>query len=514
MAETTKTENNAVGYATTGMKCLDFFSLPTRGYDSYDLTNLFNEAFNEDPYIALQILYHLRDPRNGKGEKELTLELLMFMMGAYPANFAGNINSIVSEYGCYKMLCEIYARDYKKNKSSASIQPLNILVKALQEGIPLAAKWAPSEHSHYNHKEYGYQALKICNLLGMIRKTAKGISRPDYQAYRKLLTPLRTKANIVEQFCCSDRWTDIDFNKVAARAMMNLSKRAFNMHCKDEFVAWQAAVRQGKAEIKTKGLQCHEIIKHVLDHQTITETQELQWKSMVDVVKKSGHLKNALAMSDVSGSMYNNRNPQAIEVSIALGIFISEVASGMFHRKILTFSLEPSIIEVKGETLTQKIQCIATDCMGYNTNYVKALRSILAYGQLFKIKQEDMPTMIFVLTDMEFDEATSGNKENKTPHQVVKDDYEEAGYQLPKIIFWNLANRSGALPVQQRDEHTALVSGFSQTLLKAFMELKPEDAFDPISIMKKILSDYNPIVCEEDTSPFTMGTGVTWDADD
>ena len=152
--------------------------------------------------------------------------------------------------------------------------------------------------------------------------------------------------------------------------------------------------------------------------------------------------------------------------------------------------------------------------MGYNTNYVKALRSILAYGQLFKIKQEDMPTMIFVLTDMEFDEATSGNKENKTPHQVVKDDYEEAGYQLPKIIFWNLANRSGALPVQQRDEHTALVSGFSQTLLKAFMELKPEDAFDPISIMKKILSDYNPIVCEEDTSPITIGTGVTWDADD
>jgi hypothetical protein len=490
----TLTENGAVAQATTGSKALDFFTLPTRNYDSTNLIKLFDDSFNEDPFKSLQILFHLRDPRNGKGEKELTLKLLEHMVENYPRNFQANIQALTAEYGCYKMLCELYARDYAKRKKSASMKPLKVLADALGEGLPLAAKWAPSEHGHFNHKKEGYQVTKLCQLLGLVRKNKDDETRPDYQAYRKLISPLRTKANIVEQLCCSNRWEDIEFSRVAARAMQILSKKAFPSHCTDKFNEWKQAVAEGKAEIKTSGLHPHEIIKSVMSGET-TDTQELQWKQMVANVKSLGTLKNALAMSDVSGSMYNGAKPQPIEVSLALGIFISELAQGKFNKKILSFSTDSKIVEVKGSTLAEKINSVTTECMGYSTNYVGALRSVLEYGKLFQISQEMMPSAIFVLTDMEFDAADDGK--NKTPHEVVRDEYMAAGYILPKIIFWNLACRSNALPVTIRDENTALVSGFSQTLLKAFMELDPEKAFDPITVMNSILKDYKPQVCDE-----------------
>jgi hypothetical protein len=495
--ENITTENGASGHATTGMKSLDFFTLPTRNYDSANLIKLFDDSFNEDPFKCLQILFHLRDPRNGKGEKELTLKLLEHMGENYPCNFQANIQALTAEYGCYKMLCELFARDYAKRNKSASMKPLIVLADALSEGCPLAAKWAPSEHGHYNHKKEGYQVTKLCQLLGLVRKNKNDETCPDYQAYRKLVGPLRTKANIVEQFCCSKQWDDIDFSRVAARAMLILSKKAFPSHCADKFSEWKQAVAEGKAEIKTSGLHPHEVVKSAMSGE-ITDTQELQWKQMVANVKSLGTLKNALAMSDVSGSMYNGAKPQPIEVSIALGIFISELAQGKFNNKILSFSTDSKIIEVKGATLAEKVKSVSTDCMGYSTNYVGALRSILEYGKLFQISQEMMPSAIFVLTDMEFDEAGGGK--SQTPHEVVRDEYEAAGYILPKIIFWNLASRSNALPVTIRDENTALVSGFSQTLLKAFMELDPEKAFNPLTIMESILKEYKPVVCAEQTS--------------
>lgn len=490
------TENGANAYSTTESKCLDFFVLPTRNYDKERLLELFDDAFNENPLTALKILFHLRDPRDGKGEKELTLLLLEHMISKYPKNLDANLSSLTDEYGCYKMLCELYSRDYTDRKHKASLLPLKILADAISKEHPLAGKWAPSEHGHYNHKNQGYQVSKLCKILNLVRTNQEGLVIPDLCAYRKLITPLRTKANIVEQLCCSNRWDDIEFSKVASKAMMILSRKAFPSHCGDKFSQWKEAVKEGKTEIKTAGLQPHEITKSCRAEE-LDDIQELQWNTIVKKLADNGNLNNALAIVDVSGSMYCQKDPYPIDVAIALGLLISEVIKGKFHKKFMTFSEEPKIVEVVGSTLKEKITSISRSNWGYNTNYVKALLSILEYGKLFKIPQKEMPTTLFILTDMEFDQAGRGS--NLTPHQVVKQDYEDAGYSLPKIVFWNLANRSDGLPVKEKDNNTALVSGFSSSLLKAFLDLDPRKAFNPQAIMEHILKKYEPKVCHEDT---------------
>ena len=47
--------------------------------------------------------------------------------------------------------------------------------------------------------------------------------------------------------------------------------------------------------------------------------------------------------------------------------------------------------------------------------------------------------------------------------------YAEAGYQIPRLVFWNVNSRSGTIPVKENDLGVALVSGFSPNIAKMVM---------------------------------------------
>ena len=76
---------------------------------------------------------------------------------------------------------------------------------------------------------------------------------------------------------------------------------------------------------------------------------------------------------------------------------------------------------------------------------------------------------------------------------MIKHRYSQAGYEMPKIIFWNIQSRhSGNFPVQITDNGTALVSGFSPAILKSL--LSGED-MTPVAIMNKTVYSerYEPV---------------------
>ena len=71
-------------------------------------------------------------------------------------------------------------------------------------------------------------------------------------------------------------------------------------------------------------------------------------------MKKSGDLGKCIAISDVSGSMAGI----PMQVSIALGLVISELAHPAFRNYLLTFSEYPEWHKVVGETYYDKLQSI------------------------------------------------------------------------------------------------------------------------------------------------------------
>jgi hypothetical protein len=68
--------------------------------------------------------------------------------------------------------------------------------------------------------------------------------------------------------------------------------------------------------------------------------------------------------------------------------------------------------------------------------------------------------------------------------------FKAAGYTAPKFIFWNLnSSHKQSFPVNCKTEGTAMISGFSEQLLKIFMTY---DEFKPDLIVDEILAQYLP----------------------
>ena len=101
-----------------------------------------------------------------------------------------------------------------------------------------------------------------------------------------------------------------------------------------------------------------------------------------------------------------------------------------------------------------------------------------------------MPTMILVLSDMQFDESQSDYGQSMPHFDHMRELYKEAGYDFPKIVFWNLEAHWDT-PAKCSDDSVAMVSGFSPSIMKAVLDA---EEFNPISIMieavKPIELDY------------------------
>lgn len=345
--------------------------------------------------------------------------------------------------------------------------------------ISLAAKWCPSVDSSYDRHTLLCETIAKRVFPRESYKEYEGVEEAHY-AYRvrdrlrkEVLVPLRKVLELPEVFIGANRWDLIPYNRVASVAM-KFYRNKFMKHDKDRFQAYLEDVKSGKTTIAAGALLPHEIIG-ALNEGEGEDVAELQWKRMVDDMLKKGKMKNTLAVCDVSGSMYGI----PMEVSVALGLLVSELSEEPWKGKIITFSADPDLHVIEGDDLQSKTEFVRNMDWGQNTNFQEVFDLILHVAVTEKLKPEQMIKRLFVFSDMEFDQASENPWE--TDYQAITRRYSEKGYgdAVPQIVFWNLRD-SKATPVPATQKGVALLSGFSKNLLTLFLDndgdLNPEDA--------------------------------------
>jgi hypothetical protein len=95
---------------------------------------------------------------------------------------------------------------------------------------------------------------------------------------------------------------------------------------------------------------------------------------------------------------------------------------------------------------------------------------------------EEMPERIIILSDMQFNSCV---KFNDTAFKMIQRMYNNAGYKMPQIVFWNI-NSYDNTPVQFDQRGTALVSGFSPATALGLLGADVSD-FTPRAIMLKTI---------------------------
>ncbi|KAM1377850.1 hypothetical protein FF1_039304 [Malus domestica] len=338
------------------------------------------------------------------------------------------------------------------------------------KNISLAAKWCPSIDSSFD------KATLLCESIAnkvFPRESYleyEGVEEAHY-AYRvrdrlrkEVLVPLRKVLELPEVYIGANQWGLIPYNRVASVAM-KFYKEKFLKHDEERFKKYLADVKAGKSTIAAGALLPHEIIES-LNHGDGGQVAELQWKRMVDDLLKQGKMKNCLAVCDVSGSM----NGTPMEVSVALGLLVSELIDEPWKGKVITFSHNPQLHQIQGHDLSSKCNFIRTMEWGRNTNFQKVFDLILRVAVDGKLKPEQMINRIFVFSDMEFDQASS-SRHWETDYQAIQRKFTEKGYgnAVPQIIFWNLRH-SKSTPMPSNQPGVALLSGFSKNLMKLFLD--------------------------------------------
>lgn len=482
------TENGDITNISSGNYNLDFFTKITRSSDYVSYIKTFIDAWNESNETAYQILMNLRDIRNGKGEKLIPIVIMTVIKLSVAEDIYQSILEGYIQQGCWKdvlRIYELYCRYSVANQRTVTNKiELVLMAKQLDidtksDSVSLCAKWAPSEKSHFD--KYPTFAARE---LGKIMKL-----KPVQ--YRKMLTSLRGKINVLEMLMATGQYEKIDFSKIPSVAMMkssNMFRRDHNSNGQtsearaklaSDFKTYLDKLVKGTTKVNCVGIQPHELVTRYFDLTVADVLIESQWSEIVKRVKKSGVFRNVTAVVDVSGSMMGD----PMSVAIALGILVSDCTEGLSHGKCITFDSNPQWHILTGSNLFDKVACLRKAPWGASTNITRVFELILNHAKLANLSQNEMIDTLFIFTDMQFDKCDS-NCSSSIDNAKIK--FAESGYTLPKIVCWNLRNSSN-VPFSHEDERYAMMSGFSSEMLKYIMTCTE---FTPVSIMKKSLEQY------------------------
>jgi hypothetical protein len=372
----------------------------------------------------------------------------------------------IPEYSRWDNLVELLGTSLE-NKVAAIIKKQlgeDKVNMSANKSVSLLAKWLPSPNT--SSKETVKKAKRMCKVLGLTEKD-----------YRQTLSSLRKYIDVVEVKMSAKEWGEINYEAVPSRANL-IYNGAFLRNDEERRREYLDKLERGEAKINAGVLYPHDIVhSYIGGHRLKPYDAALEnlWKNLPNLVQNDN---KTIVVADGSGSMtcsIGRTNVTALTVANALAVYFAEKLSGEFKDKYITFSESPQLVDFsRCKNLKEKIELAYRHNEVANTNMEAVFDLILATAVRKQMKQEDLPANILILSDMEFDSAIDGTIGQKL-FQSIGAKYEQAGYKLPRLIFWNLNSRTGTIPVIENDLGVALVSGFSVNIAKMVMsgELDP-----------------------------------------
>lgn len=475
------TENGALGFSTSGTKLLDinFAVTSFRNKSNQAIEDAFAKAYYENKLLAVKWLFYARDREQGIGERRLFRVCLKWLANEDP-EVAKAVFALSGEYGRLDDMFVLLDTDLKDDVIAYVRKQLKEDLENMENGksVSLLAKWLKSPNA--SSKETRRLSKIIYKGLGMTERN-----------YRKMLSALRKYLKVVEVQMSAKQWSEINYNTVPSRANL-IYNGAFIRNDEERRRAYLAALERGDKNVKINSSVNfpHDIVHKYMEssgwngwYSSLKSrkdtTLEQLWKALPDFVNGQG---NTICVADGSGSMKSKIGGTTIsclEVANALSIYFAEHSSGEFKDKYITFSHNPKFVDFSTvDTLREKIAIALRHNEVADTNIEAVFDLLLSTAVRKKLAQNEIPANILILSDMEFNSAVTSNsgiysRLKKTLFREIQQKWTNAGYKMPRVVFWNLCSRTGTLPVNQHETFpVALVSGFSPAICKMVLSNK------------------------------------------
>lgn len=460
----TTTTNAMPAYQKTGNANVDLF-FKIAAARNMNIIPTFVAAFVENPDLAIRTTLWSRDVLQGAGERR-TFKRILNYLEQHDLETCKRVLNKIPDLGRmddgYELLLD-----------PARLYWFDIVKRELENKNALAAKWTPREKS--SKKKL---AKELRNFLKLSAKE-----------YRKLIADLSTT---VEDQMCANQWDDINFNHVPSVASARY-RAAFHRHT-PKYEEYVMKLKAGNPEVKVNAQAVfpHDVIKSVIKseyverlNQTEYDFVESQWNSLPNYITDA----NVLPIVDVSGSMTckvgNNPNLTCLQIAVSLGLYFADKNTDTFKDIFMTFSENPRLMRLEG-TIIQKLNQLVQSEWEMNTNLEAALNLLLKTGIDANVPDENMPKMLLLLSDMQFDRCVANG--NESAINMMRTRYAEMGYTMPTVIFWNL-NAHDNVPVRFNDSGVALISGFSPAIMKTILSADLNNLTPEAIMISTVMND-------------------------
>ena len=460
----TITENGATTHASSLNGLMDLFALggAYRSRSDDDCINLFKKAFEEDESYAMKCLFYIRDIRGGQGERRFFRVIIKWLANNHPAAVLRNLK-YVPLMGRWD---DFYVLDGTPLENMAyAFMKQQFKLDCDSKTPSLLAKWLKSENtSSAESRRLARKTIKMFNM--------------SPKEYRKTLATLRKRINVLERIMREGRWDEIEFDKIPSRAGI-IYRNAFARNDITK-ARYEAFIKSKETKVNAAALYPVDIAHRAFRASRLPyddpERLALQkyWDNLPNYY--GDRKENGIAIVDVSGSMIGI----PMEAAVSLGAYIAEKAHGPFANHFITFSAKPELVEFSGVDITDKLKRCASADWGANTNLEAVFDMLLNAALANNTPQEDMPTRLYIFSDMEFDEAlreyhgfwdrTPTNLNIDTLVEGITKKWATYGYKMPDIVFWNLDARQDNIPAI--GEGFSYVSGFSPVMIEQILSGK------------------------------------------
>ena len=464
----THTENGALTHKSTKSMLLDMFAMGAayRTRTESDVILLFKNAYEENPEYALKCLFYIRDIRGGQGERRFFRTCYHWLAMTHPEAAQRNMQYI-PEFGRWDDLYCLLGTSLEQDMF-ALLKKQFVLDLSCQTPS-LLAKWLPSCNA----------SSKATIAKGNKTREAFGLTQKEY---RKALSVLRKRINVLERLMSANEWDKIEFDKIPSKAGL-IYKNAFAR--RDIIKAkYEKFAKDENTKVNAGTLYPYEVVEKACNifsyrygrsfDSTDRAMVNKYWANLKDYF--NGASLNALCMVDTSGSMHGT----PINVAISLGLYCAERAGGPFANHYISFASRPQLIKCEGADFVDKVERIYRTNLVDNTNIEAAFDMLLDTAKRTHCSQDDMPQNILVISDMEFDSATSSGwslvhnssswtKDNaETLMEGIARKWAAAGYKMPHLIYWNVQARQNNIPMLGNGR-ISYVSGFSPSIFQTIM---------------------------------------------
>lgn len=458
-----RTENGALAHKSTNSAVYDMFALggAYRNRSIEDVILLFKNALEESEMLAMKCLFYLADCRGGQGERRFFRVCFKWLAKNYPEVALRNLKNIPEYRRWDDVIYSCADTDIEEEALAFIREQLTLDVQCKTPS--LLAKWLPSENA---------SAAETKKMGGKVRKYL-GLSHKEY---RKMLSELRSRINIVEKLMSQNRWDEIEFDKIPSKAGL-VYKNAF---ARRDIIAkkYESFAKDKDTKVNASTLYPYDVVSKVTSNygwnsyngnSTDRAMIEKYWENLPDYF--GGNPCKMMCVVDTSGSMRGSTADSPINVAISLGMYCAERIGGPFKGHYISFASRPQLIKVEGVDFVDKVQRIYRTNLCDNTNLTAVFDLLLKIAIDPATKAEDIPETIVVISDMEIDYGSNWRGGSAlTEMEKIRVKWASFGLKLPKLVYWNVDARNNT--ILDAGPNVSYVSGCSPVIFEQVMSGK------------------------------------------